>query len=173
MGSYLQFDILYAARERKMAKWTTPHLQRTQWSFGAFFKNGLWVIKVAITWLFYVFFQHLGYQIKADISAHADKVINISSSDWIRLTTCFHWWGKTFESSLLQMQWVKKAFTQRKSEACFRKAHFSERHTMPIWNMYQDDRCFKTKLYTFICTTAKRSYGPTPSIHPPILSCTK
>ena len=30
------------------------------------------------------------------------------------------------------------------SEACFRNAHFSERHTMPIWNMFHDGTCFRT-----------------------------
>ena len=29
------------------------------------------------------------------------------------------------------------------SEVCFRMLHFPERHTMPIWHMFKNDRCFR------------------------------
>ena len=35
-------------------------------------------------------------------------------------------------------------FARCQSETCFRNAHFSKRHTMPIWNMFQDGSCFRT-----------------------------
>ena len=34
-------------------------------------------------------------------------------------------------------------FVRCHSETCFRNAHFSKRHTMPIWNMFQDGTCFR------------------------------
>ena len=34
-------------------------------------------------------------------------------------------------------------FAQCQFEACFRMAHILERHIMPIWNMFQNDTCFR------------------------------
>ena len=35
-------------------------------------------------------------------------------------------------------------FLQCQSETCFKNEHFSEQHTMPIGNMFQDGTCFRT-----------------------------
>ena len=72
-------------------------------------------------------------------------------------TKLLHWFICLFVLvmyvGILQVQLVKKTllsaldmttFAQRQSEACFRMAHFSERHKMPIWNMFQDGTRFRT-----------------------------
>ena len=43
--------------------------------------------------------------------------------------------------------------TPCQSETCFRMAHFSERHAMPIWNMFQDGTFFRTARNTRKMTT--------------------
>ena len=66
---------------------------------------------------------------------------------------------------LLQMQWVYKTHrivvcprydkvctVQCQSETCFRMTRFSERHTMSIWNTFQDGTCFRTARNTRVVT---------------------
>ena len=91
-------------------------------------------------------------------------------SYYICLSVCF----SVMNVGLLQRQWAKKTsplsaldmtkFAQRQSEACFKMALFSERHTMSIWNMFQDGNMFQkgaqhTHCYMFSIWPGKENFN--------------
>ena len=70
-----------------------------------------------------------------------EKQIHKCSSLALFLTSlhkllCFRIWHLTCGLNMTE-------FAQCQSGACFRMADFSERHTLLIWNMFQDGTCFK------------------------------
>ena len=50
----------------------------------------------------------------------------------------------------LRYDMYDEVYTVLYSETCFRNAYFSKRHTMPIWNMFQDGTCFRTARNTYV-----------------------